>query len=241
LIRKERNKKTGIVPKDANEAITASDAVNTGNQFNQALAAGADSKSLALILGTLAGINQITPFFKDFMRSMGASGYFSTVYSFTTGQINLAETLESTSDQDFFAAFVSGERYDTGYSTILPYTGTYQIEYFFNFGIFSTFDGSGNWISPDNVRKRVRPALVINGSDASLGAAATTTAGKGDDPFTDLVISASFTATAGSSCVFKFDAKNTMGPNNPGVVAMGGFASAAGIVFVTGTLTYIGA
>jgi len=231
LIRKERNKKTGIVPKDANEAITASDAVNTGNQFNQALNNGAAS----LALGAL------TPFYGAFKNSMGGSGFYSTVYTFTTGQINLAETLDTTSDQTFFSAFGAGDRYDTGYSTTIPYTGTYKIDYFFNFGIFSTYDGSGNWISPNNVRKRVRPVLIIGGSDVSLGAAATTTAGKGDDPFTDLAISASFTATRGSSCVFKFDAKNTMGPNNATVVAMGGFASAAGIVFITGTLTYIGA
>jgi hypothetical protein len=108
LIRKERNKKTGIVPKDANEAITSSDAVNTTAQVATSLF---DPSNSALISAFMASLT----------RNGGNPGLVPVVDIF---QVNaLVLTADDTTRTASLARTIT-----------LPYTGNYRVNYNINWG-----------------------------------------------------------------------------------------------------------
>jgi hypothetical protein len=211
LTRKIREKKTGIIPKDANEALTSSD--------------------------TQAGIVQ----------------YTSLVFNFYTGLITIAETpYSTTSTETFLAAFPNSgpDRYATGQSFVIPYTGFYRTDYFFNFGAFLQYDDTGEPKLPNNIRKRVRVNVTLNGVFAETGnsgvpggatSVSTSSVIMGDDPLTDIIVAGFFYATKGQVLDFFMDVRSDLGPNHPVVIAKGEFAGTASFVILSANLFYLGA
>jgi hypothetical protein len=92
LVRKERNKKTGIVPKNANQPILVEDAAGTGNELARLLAALGINGLLSLLNGgssATAGIAGLTPFVvshsvsevqSTFNAIAGTTGYPATAF-----------------------------------------------------------------------------------------------------------------------------------------------------------------
>ena len=105
LVREERQKKTGIIPKSQNTALTSLDNQATGQSM-------IDSLALPAILASL--LSALRP---------NSSGYgmISQVY---TNQVNAL----------YIAPILGGSTYNLGYSIKLPYTGRYKLRYYINWG-----------------------------------------------------------------------------------------------------------
>lgn len=106
LERTERNKKTGIVPKAQNTALTKSDNDNTTKSLMDSIK---DPALLALLLKAL------TP-------SGGGSGMTPQIYTFMTSIINATEPDGGLHEISL------------GKSVVAPYTGTYKVTYSINWG-----------------------------------------------------------------------------------------------------------
>jgi hypothetical protein len=109
LVRKERNKKTGITPKAANEVIFAEE----GNGAMLDLSAG-------LLLGLPALLNLLM---NGLTRQEAGIGLTPLVDVFVTGFL----TLEPHTTEPL-------KRVDLGFSFVLPYTGLYKTKWFINWG-----------------------------------------------------------------------------------------------------------
>ena len=105
LVRTERNKKTGIIPKSQNTALTGSDNEATANSLNDAL------KNQALLLALLKAFGPTT---------QGGSGVLSQVRSFALGALQ--------------ANFPTGNTISLGATFTAPMTGVYKFRYYLNWG-----------------------------------------------------------------------------------------------------------
>lgn len=118
LIREERSKKTGIVPKAANTAVTNSDNNAITNNVTNSLLDPANLAIMGLLMGALTRIGN-------------NSGLTPTVYTFITGII--------TATQPDYA----WHEINLGFSATLPYTGTYKTTYSINWGGSGTWGRDG--------------------------------------------------------------------------------------------------
>lgn len=169
-------------------------------------------------------------------------GNTNVVFSFATGGISIAETLASTTDQDFLGALPNSgiDRYATGFSTRLPATGTYSISYQMNWAAYYDYDGSGVAIVPNGIRKLGRINITRNGAFQDCGIQSRTSIAKLDDVLADLTVNGLFQGNAGDIIVFYVDVRSDLGPNHPDVSAVSG-ANAYSIVYLTASLAITGA
>lgn len=166
------------------------------------------------------------------------------VYSFGSGYTQIAETALSTSDQTFLSSFpnpTGPDTYNLGYSYTLPYSGQYKINYLVNFAANWAYDGSGNALLANTIRKRCRINIVKSVSGGvtryDTGIWDTTSIAKGEDALADIFQTGFFTGSKGDQILFYFDCRVDFGPNHPDA---GGYAGAASGVYVSGELYYLG-
>lgn len=142
-----------------------------------------------------------------------ANGGTPLVYSFQTGFVAVTGVSPTTSYSSFFDP-TSLPVYNLNKSFKLPYTGTYRINYFVNWG--AVFDVSGGQPEnmPDTIRKWTVILLYKNGSLMSddLGAGQSTTILKGDDPNADSNAFGVFTANKGDTIGFYAGLKSDLYP-----------------------------
>jgi hypothetical protein len=202
LIRKIREKKTGIIPKDNNDATIGQDVASRTTE----------------------------------------------VFSFTSGQITIRETASLTDDALFNAFAITSnpstnDTYFQGYQYLIPYTGTYRLDYFLNWGVDAELTAGGSFVVPDTIRKRNGMYIQKNGIGQVLtGINTTTSILKGGDPNGDISVTGEFTATKGDIIRFFVQARTDNGPNHPVIVAAGygGGLYPRSIIWTTGTLFFKG-
>jgi hypothetical protein len=217
LVRKERNKKTGIIPKSQNVSISNSDSGYIAGATAQGL--GTDATALAAMVLSLVNNGKFTP----------------TIDSWVTSAIRITPIAENLTIGQWFdwnTQFPprNNDRYDLGKSTTLPYTGRYKADFLVNYGGPTVDD-----FLRANIRKRARMALSKNGTDitSQLGIGAGTTIPKGDDPFNDLLIAGYFTANKNDVITYFCDLRSDLNFGNED-------PSTFSFVYITNTLTYLG-
>ena len=202
LIRKIREKKTGILPKDNNDIINGQDVASRT----------------------------------------------TVVFTFTTGEVAIRETAGLTDDSLFNAFAVTSnpttnDTYFLGYQYLIPYTGTYRLDYFLNWGTQAQYTAEGLAQLPNTIRKRNGMYIQKNGTGQTLtGINATTSIIKGDDPNGDINVTGEFTAVKGDIIRFFVQARTDLGPNHPVVVSSGwgGGVMPYSIIWTTATLSFKG-
>lgn len=121
----ERNKKTGIIPKSQNTALTENDLAGIASQL------------------------RVQP----------------VIATFFNNQIIIAETLSSNWFTPGYLINDAVNRYNTGFSTTIPITGTYRVRYNCNWG-GNTFtpEPPDVYGTPESVMKGVQITLKVNGN-----------------------------------------------------------------------------
>lgn len=153
-----------------------------------------------------------------------ASG--NELFFFKTGNIDLDETLNTTLDGQWFTPLATTyphfDVYPTGYGMTVTTTGTYQLDYFINWGgLIPYFVGDDDWVVLPKHRKRVSIAVNKNGTIIpSTVTDSTTSTAYGEDLLTDQVTSCIFTAEAGDELIFYVNARSDYGPNNTEMIAL---------------------
>lgn len=200
LIRKIREKKTGIIPKDNNDIINGQDVASRT----------------------------------------------TVVFQFDTAGNYIREYVGMTDVQMFDAFAVTSseatnDTYFLGYQYLIPYTGTYRLDYFLNWGVDADVTAGGSYIVPNTIRKRCGMYIQKNGvGELVTGGNTTTSIIKGDDPNADINVTGTFTATKGQIVRFYLQAKTDHGPNHPVIVAAGygGGVFPRSVIYTTGTLSF---
>jgi len=220
LVRSGRERASGITNQSINAYVKANDYAATGTSLANSLNDPNNSALFALLLDALA-----------------KKGVTPTVFSFLANAIVVPGYSYTTSDAVFLESdYTAGDYFNTGYSIVVPYTGKYQLKYFYNWGANYNKDGSGNTLLPKNIRKQVEMTIVLNGTQTSINGSSI---GKGDDPFADQNLTGFFNATAGQTLNFRFGARSDLTSSSP--IEGGGTATgASSFVIVSGDLIYLG-
>lgn len=220
LIREERNKKTGIVPKAANVALTSIEQQGDANNL-----AGLINNPLAWL---------------TLLNALGSKGVTATAGDFASASVALDETDVSTSDQAFFSAYTDDSyNYPLGITFTAPYSGVYLVNITYNCIVEHGVNGAGKFLIPEGgLRYKYALQVVKNGATITRNFALHQE--YYGPPFGNANLGAglSITANAGDTYVFSLNARNEFGPNHPDA---GSIAGAKGRVQVYLRLNYRGA
>jgi hypothetical protein len=150
LIREERSKKTGIVPKAANTAITNSDNNATTNNVTNSLLDPSNLAVIALLMNALTRNGNSS-------LASGAIGVTPLVYAFKTSFLSAIVT--DGSDDDI----------SLGYYKIVPLSGIYKIKYNINWGGGANGSATNGALKNSTISYRINGGPIIEDGDSATG------------------------------------------------------------------------
>jgi len=218
-------------------AIEYSDAIYTKNNLyreveNKNTGIATRRTNNCLYLKDLDKVN------KDLSQKQVKPNLSQTVFLETAGQVNITETIYTTSDLDFFFnSGGTGDIYDLGLQYTVDFDGEYNVEYNISWGLNHQFDGAGKFYIPEGARKFQGIVLDVNGSTGTSSYASRDGSYYGDS-LENFRLQGKFNWSKDDVIDFKSYLMSEFGPNHPDNFS--GFAGAIAFVVVTITVSYLG-
>lgn len=239
LTRTARSIRPEIPAKKNNAAVASADSGKTTDDLTNSLT---DPNNLAFAIALMSALAP------NGSSGRGSIGLTPQVSSFQTGIVMFTGVVSATANDTVWSETVwqAGEAYNLGFSATLPYAGTYKIDYYVNFGVAFDTLGTGEYVLPNTMRKRIQIYVSKNGVFQALSTGLTTIL-RGEDCFADLNASGFITGAAGDVINFWILVRHDLGGDSlipyggnfyPAFATWGSIPESFGLV--TGNVFYLG-
>jgi hypothetical protein len=171
------------------------------------------------------------------LNALDKANQSNVVFAFEAGGFTATGVSTATTDQEFFINDPGAMLYyNLGYTTKLPYTGRYKLNYNVNWGISFNVSAGGSIGVPATIRKNTEMQITKNGTNVTVNGSSII---KGIDPNADVILDGFFNGTAGDTIVFRIGIASDLTQASPGTVA--GVNTTSSFIYTSGMLFFLGA